>query len=91
MAELKSAKFDQREQIGHSTLFSIEATPKEHLDLGLICSLGWARTRDKRTRITVRARQRTRITVRARQRTKTTAPWRTSVTREIIFLPNNTF
>jgi hypothetical protein len=72
MAKLKSAKFDQREQICHSTLFSIEATPKEHLDLGLICSLGWPRTRDKRTRTTVRARQRTRTKVRKRQRIRTT-------------------
>ncbi len=36
---LNLLNLNRREQIGYSTLFSIEVTLKEHLDLGLICNL----------------------------------------------------
>jgi hypothetical protein len=51
----------------HSTLFSIEATPKERLDLRLICTLDWPRAREKKDKDHGEGKTRTRITVRARQ------------------------
>jgi hypothetical protein len=47
MAELKSAKFDQKEQIGTQICFPSDVTPKEHLDLGLVWTLDWPMSRDK--------------------------------------------